>query len=230
MSPRHRIPLRSLVRAFPVVLVAVTATAQGSARPAYPVIPRFLPDSAEIRLAMTAAPAEISGRATIYTIREGEPVVIRQGTNGVTCMVSRDLHEGSLYPICYDREGSRTLLQRELLEVSLRAQGKSEDEVRGAVGAARAAGRLREPSVISVAYMLSPHQVLFASPLADGVRVGAWFPHLMISGPGLSHEAMGLAAESTVDQFMVQATDGHHTELVVKLAEWSDGKKVAPGQ
>ena len=53
---------------------------------------------------------------------------------------------------------------------------------------------------------------------SDGVRVGAWFPHLMISGPGLSHEAMGLAAESTVDQFMVQATDGHHTELVVKLA------------
>src|SRR5262245_4181563 len=76
----------------------------------YPVAPRPLPDSDEIRLARTAAPAEISGAATVYAVRDGDAQVLVQGTNGCACMVSRDLHAGSLYPICFDVEATRFVL------------------------------------------------------------------------------------------------------------------------
>ena len=84
----------------------------------------------------------------------------------------RDLHEGSRYPICFDREGAKTTLLREIKEGSLRAKGTSEAEVRKSVEAAYASGELKMPSRPAMAYMMSPYQVLFSSPLADGFASG----------------------------------------------------------
>ncbi len=76
-----------------------------------------------------AAPDEISSNADIYVLRGTEFVKARAGSNGCACMVGRDLHEGSRYPICFDQEDARTMLKREIMEASLRARGRSEDEV-----------------------------------------------------------------------------------------------------
>src|SRR5262245_15142475 len=122
------------------------AFAVGVQAPGYPSRPRPLPEAEEIALAQTAAPAEISGAATIYVLRDSGPAMARQGTNGCTCMVSRDLHEGSLYPICFDQEGSRSEFPRELMELRLRFEGRSEAEVKSAVAAAYAARKLRAPA------------------------------------------------------------------------------------
>ena len=125
-------------------LVATDLGAQAPAtKPGYPSPPRSLGEAEEIALAMTAAPEEISSKADVYVIRGTEFVKARIGTNGCSCMVGRDLHEGSRYPICFDQEGSRTTLLRELKESTLRAQGRSEDEVKRAVEAAYASGELR---------------------------------------------------------------------------------------
>jgi hypothetical protein len=209
-------------------LIAVSAD-RAAAQSRYPFRPVALPDPQEIALAMTAAPAEISSRASIYTVRGGRPVRIREGTNGCACMVARDLHEGSLYPICFDAEGARTRLWRELMELTLRVSGSSEEQVKEKVDAAYRDGTLRMPSTMSVTYMMSPRQVLFSSPFGDGRRVGAWWPHLMIMGPGLSAKNMGLADSSVVTTFTVgPVAAGHSVELVVKLPSWSDGTPVKP--
>src|SRR5262245_40757226 len=68
----------------------------------YPVRPKPLPDEEEIALARSAAPPEISDRADVYVLRAEGAVKLRTGTNGAACIVTRDLHEGSLYPICFD--------------------------------------------------------------------------------------------------------------------------------
>jgi hypothetical protein len=188
----------------------------------YPVTPKPLADSAEIALAESAAPRSISSRATIYSFRNGKSVVLRTGTNGCTCLVSRDLHGGSLYPICFDREATRTRFPRELMEVTLRVQGKSEDQVRAAVAAEEKAGRFPRPTGIAVVYMMSPRQVLFSSPLPAGVKVGRWWPHLMITGPGVSKVSLGMDT-TDVAQFSVDAVEAGYDELVVKLPAWSDG-------
>src|SRR6185436_5004064 len=117
---------------FPVVLVPVVSASVAGAQGApggYPVKPVPLPDSVEIALAVSAAPPELSNQATVYAVRDGQVLTLRRGSNGSACVVARDLHGGSLYPICYNAEGARTVLARELLEVRLRSLGASEDSV-----------------------------------------------------------------------------------------------------
>lgn len=201
--------------------MAVDLTAQETR---YPTRPAVLPDSEEIALAMTAAPPEISGSATVWSVRGGREVVLRQGTNGAACLVARDLHPGSLYPICFDAEGARTRLVRELMELRLRMAGDSEADVRRKVAAAFADGTLIRPTAMSVTYMMSPRQVLFSTPDSTGRRVGAWWPHLMIMGPGLSRANLGIPDAAGVAAFQVGTVDGYHAdELIVKLPFWSDG-------
>jgi len=211
-----------------LLLAGCIATQLGAQapKPGYPTPPRSLGEAEEIALAMTAAPEEISSKADVYVIRGTQFAKARTGTNGCSCMVGRDLHEGSLYPICFDQEGSRTTLLRELKESTLRAQGKSEEEVKRAVDAAYASGELRLPTKPAMAYMMSPHQVLFSSPLADGVRVGAWSPHLMLLMPDVAPEQLGLTEPSKVDVIQIHREGSHHAELIVKVPAWSDGKPV----
>ena len=192
----------------------------------YPVPPRTLGESEEIALAMTAAPDEVSSKADIYVLRGTDYVKVRAGTNGCACMVGRDLHDGSRYPICFDQEGSKTALMREIRESSLRAKGTAEAEVQRIIDAAYKSGELRMPARPAMAYMMSPNQVLFSSPNADGVRVGAWAPHLMLMMPDVAPAQLGLAEPSSVDIIQIHREGNHHAELVVKVPTWSDGRPV----
>jgi hypothetical protein len=212
-----------------LVFVPLVLSAQASASK-YPSPPRPLGEAAEMELAQTAAPSEISANADVYVLRGTEFVKARTGTNGCACMVARDSHEESRYPICYDQEGARTLIFREMLEGSLRAKGVVEAEVKRAVDAAYAKGELRMPTKSSMAYMMSPKQVLFSSPEASGVRVGAWSPHLMLMMPGVEPRQLGLAQSSKVDVIQIHDRGGAHSELVVKVPKWSDGTPVATGK
>lgn len=211
-----------------VVLPLVSFAALAGAQPAphgYPVKPIPLPDSAEISLAVSAAPAELSSQATVYAVRDGQVLTLRRGSNGSACLVARDLHGGSLYPICYNPEGARTVLARELLEVRLRSLGASEDSVERAVAAGYASGQLERPRSLALAYMMSPHQVLFSSPRADGRRVGEWHPHLMFYVPGATPSMFGLTSENA-EPISVSGSGTPRAEVVVKLQKWADGTPV----
>jgi hypothetical protein len=209
-----------------LVAVAVTASVT-RAQASYPVAPRPLGEADEIALAMTAAPAEVSSKADIYVLRGTDYVKVRAGTNGCACMVGRDLHQGSRYPICFDQEAAKTTMMREMREGSLRAKGTAESDVQRIVEAAYKSGELRMSSRPAMAYMMSPNQVLFSSPEADGVRVGAWAPHLMLMMPDVAPAQLGLAEPSAVDIIQIHREGNHHAELVVKVPTWSDGKPVA---
>ena len=192
----------------------------------YPVPPRPLGEAEEIALAMTAAPAEVSSKADVYVLRGTDYVKVKSGTNGCACMVGRDLHEGSRYPICFDGEASKTTMMREIREGALRAKGTPEAEVQRLIDAAYKSGELRMPSRPAMAYMMSPNQVLFSSPNADGVRVGSWAPHLMLMMPDVAPSQLGLAEPSAVDVIQIHREGNHHAELIVKVPSWSDGKPV----
>ena len=208
----------------PAILLVSSASIAG-AQPApngYPVKPVPLSDSAEIALATSAAPAELSSRATVYAVRDGQVFTLRRGSNGSACMVARDLHGGSLYPICYNPEGARTVLARELLEVRLRSLGASEDSVERAVAAGYSIGQLEAPKSLALAYMMSPRQVLFSNPRAEGRRVGAWHPHLMFYVPGATPSMFGLSSENA-EPIAVSGSGTSRAEVIVKVQKWSDG-------
>jgi len=197
---------------------------------AYPVRPQLLPESEEIMLAMSAAPKEVSAKATIYVLRATGPTKAREGGNGCTCMVSRDLHQGSLYPMCFDQEATRTAFPQELMELRLRFEGETEAEVSSAVGAAYASGALERPARAAVIYMMSPRQVLFSSPLPDGVRVGAWHPHLMIAIPNATGEQLGFGQDGSAGDLSLEGSGEPGAKLIVPVAKWADSTKVAASE
>ena len=145
---------RSVVLLSPMTTVSIAA-----AQPlpnGYPVNPAPLSDSAEIALAVSAAPGEVSAQATVDAVCIGQVLTLRRGSNGAACLVARDLHAGSLYPICYNAQGARAVLPRELMEVRLRSLGAAEDSVARAVRAAYTRGELAPPRAMAIVYMMSP--------------------------------------------------------------------------
>ncbi|HUQ83737.1 MAG TPA: hypothetical protein VM076_21475 [Gemmatimonadaceae bacterium] len=221
------------MRALPLCSLALLASARATAQApadAYPVKPVPLADSAEIALAMSAAPAELSAQAVIYTVKDGQVITLRRGTNGSACMVARDSHAGSLYPICYNPEGARTVLKRELMQVRLRSLGVAEDSIDRSVESAYKRGELEVPKDVALAYMMSPQQVLFSQATKDGRRVGAWHPHLMLYVPGATPSKFGLSDTGPGEPIQVGSPGTPQAEVIIKVQKWADGKRVGgPG-
>lgn len=218
--------LPRLALALPLVLQALAAAAVVAAQtpaPRYPVPPRGLPEAEEVALALSAAPEEVSSRADVYVLRGTEFVKVRNGTSGAACLVSRDAHEGSRYPICFDPEAARTVMRRSMMHTTLLAAGKSEAEAEQAIRAAAADGTLPPPTRPAVAYMMSPGQVLFSSPDSAGRRVGAWRPHIMMTGVNLTREAIGFEAGSNYLFVQAGGEAGTLHEFIVLVPVWSDG-------
>ena len=205
-----------------LVTIIVPVEAQDADR--YPVKPVSLPDAEEIALAMSAAPEEVSSNADIYALRGTKFEKIRPGTNGTACMVARDYHPGSLYPICFDQEGARTLMLREMREVSLRAEGVPESRIDSMVQQELASGKLPRATKTALAWMMSPRQVLFSTADSSGRRVGQWYPHVMMANVGISKEQLGLSSRYVYLQAGGEAGSLH--EFVVLTAVWSDGQTV----
>ena len=180
-------------------------------------LPPLLPEAREIELAKSAAPPWVSDSATVYVLRRGGHAKVREGTNGFSCLVSRDNPE-SLYPICFDPEATRTVLPAELRQQQLREQGKGEEEIEREIGLEFARGTLRPPAGAAMSYMLSRDQVLFAG--AAGRRVGQWYPHVMIYIPYASAKELGIDGQRGGHVFV--GDDGKPTaHLVVIVPGWS---------
>jgi len=210
----------SPIRPFAATILLLGTTAAAlAAQMREPTLPPLLPEAREIALARSAAPPEVAEGADIWLLRRGGFVRTVPGTNGVACFVARD-HPESLYPICYNAEGARTVLRIELRRQELREQGWTEEKVEAEIDRALAAGELPTPREPAMAWMLSPEQVLYTG--ADGRRVGQWFPHMMIYMPGATLESLGLVEKQGADVFLVNA--GKRTaHLIVKTRAWSDG-------
>ncbi len=87
----------------------IPATAQELPR----VFDASMPRDQQITLAESAAPAEVSSKATVYVLGPKGYEKAREGTNGFSCFVGRHFvkpAETTIEPQCFDAEGSRTLL------------------------------------------------------------------------------------------------------------------------
>ncbi|HJR63687.1 MAG TPA: hypothetical protein VJ803_08275 [Gemmatimonadaceae bacterium] len=209
-SPGRNALLATVLVAFPLAAQQRAAATQ---------LPPLLAEAEEIALARSAAPAWISDSATVYVLRRGGHVKARTGSNGFSCLVARDNPE-SLYPICYDREASRTILPVELRQQRLREQGRTEEEIDREIGYELARGTFRPPTGAAVSYMMSRDQVLFAGP--TGRRVGQWHPHVMIYVPYASAAQLGLDPGQGGHVFV--GDEGKPTaHLVIIVPEWSKG-------
>jgi hypothetical protein len=186
-------------------LVSLLAAAAGSATakaqaPKYPPLKDYLmPPDAEVELAKSAAPANVSSRATIQVLTASGYKAVRDGDNGFVCLVMRGWSAPTYTPaafrdlvydptvrapICFDPEATRTVLPYYTLRTRLGMEGKTPDQIAAGVEAAYARGELPRRDGVSFAYMWSADQQL-------GPGVGHWHPHMMVFSPYYKNSMLG---------------------------------------
>src|SRR5229473_2384072 len=114
----------------------------------------LLPRDLEIRLAVNALPKELRDGAAVMVLESNGYVKVRSGSNPFTCIVSR--RGGNFYPVCFDEEGSRTILTAFSDDAVMRLKGATDDEIEKKLAEGFEQGRYRPPSRPGIAYMLSP--------------------------------------------------------------------------
>ncbi len=109
----------------------------------------------------------------------------RDGSSGIHCLVERSRPD-TQEPICWDKEGSETIMPVAYAEAEMRAAGVKDDEVERRVGEGFAKGRFRAPRRGGVAYMLSAENYVF-----NGQRVMRYHPHVMFYAPYATNADIG---------------------------------------
>ena len=140
------------------------------------------PREQQIELALSAAPAEVSSKATVYILGPKGYEISRKGTNGFSCLIMRSFDEAkqtTSAPACFDAEGSRTILLVYLRREELRAKGESEAEITKDVAEGFRNGRFKIPGP-GFLYMMSNDNYVYDSQSKRSVFAP---PHLMFYAP-----------------------------------------------
>jgi len=153
----------------------------------------------KIKLAESAAPTEVSGKATVYVLEPRGYVKAREGSNGFSCFVDRQTPWNS-EPTCFDAEGTGTTLPTRLFAEEERAKGKSEDEIKGEIESGYKSGRFKAPAKPGIVYMLSDSVYLFV----EGKIVHAP-PHLMFYAPYATEKDLGFPPASASMPRLIRA-------------------------
>ena len=169
----------ALVALLPAALVGQS---RAGSRPA-------MARDAEVALARSAAPADISAKARVWVWNGSTYVVADSGSSTVNCYVSRQWVP-SVEPHCMDEEASATILPILMRKVELYAQGKTDPDVEREIASRIQSGAFKLPRRPAVTYMMSAAQDLVSG---NGSAVGAWQPHLMIYYPNWTGQQAGLA-------------------------------------
>ena len=165
----------------------------------YPAIGDYMMSrDAEIALAKSAAPVNISDHATVKVLTASGYQVAREGGNGFVCMVLRgwaaptytpaqlrDLvyDAKTRAPICFDPKASQIVMPYYELRSKLAMQGETPDHIAEQVQAAYAKGQLPQRDGVSFGYMWSADQIL--GPAAH------WHPHMMLFLPYAKNHEFG---------------------------------------
>ena len=177
-----------------------------------------LPVEREIALARSAAPAAVSAEATVLIWSGDEYRIGVEGSNGVTCFVSRSWVE-SLEPHCFDPEAARTILPMHRLSLEMRHAGASQEEIDRATADGISSGRFRLPTRPAMSYMMSSSQVLYND---EGNLVGNWRPHLMIFYPYLTADELGLFGAPSTDAAIVVDPGTPLSNIMIVVEEFVD--------
>jgi hypothetical protein len=148
------------------------------------------PRERQIELALSAAPTEVSSTATVYILGPQGYEKVREGSTGVSCFIWRSFKETmqvSAAPACFDAEGSRTLMLAYMHREELRAQGKSEAEIKDDIAKGYKDSRFKTAGP-GFLYMMSTENYFYDS---DSKQWGTVPPHLMFYAPNLTAKDLG---------------------------------------
>ncbi len=161
-------------------------------RPDPQQLPELLSREKEIALALSAAPEHLRKDAGVYVLERNGFVKVRESKNGFTCIVNRD-HPLNQKPVCFDAEGTATILPKILRVGELLMQGKSMSEINAEIAEGFRTGKYISPRRAGVAYMLSGDIRNF-NPRTG--KVDSFPSHVMFYAPNLTNADLGTTPEA----------------------------------
>ena len=185
----------------------------------------LMPESAEIALAHSAAPASISGDAEVMVLRREGYATAVKGKSGFVCIVERAWGKATddsefwnqkmRAPHCFNPQAARTFLQIYLMKTKLVLAGKSKTEIFKATTSALDRKELPPLEPGAMAYMMSKQQYLGDDDMS-------WHPHVMFFAAGDTTKSWGA---DLPDSPVMAANDPEErvTILFVLADKWSDG-------
>jgi hypothetical protein len=203
------------------------------------VTPYLIADrAAEVALARTAAPSDISDKATVLVLTPKGYTEAARGTNGFTCIVMRSFAAGPddpafwnphvSAPHCFNPPAARTVLPAVLAQIDWALAGATPAELNARIRKAYAEKRFTMPEAGAMAYMLSPKQHLSDTD-------PHWMPHLMFYYDRALKGTMFGAGAMTAP--IIDATAGDPNAplqvIYIPIRTWSDGTPAvhaAPGK
>ena len=228
--------MRSTTAAVVAILLCQgAALGQGVPEGSRSLRPYLLDQAFEIALARSAAPVRVSARASLLVLRLDGYERIHKGSNGFTCLVQRSWSTALIpenpdhefwdprlrLPVCYNEEASRTVLAEYLRRTELTRAGKSKMEMRRAIDADLATGRLRAPWGPAMGYMLSAGQYF-------GERVGRFKPHIMLYVPYARSDELGARPWNGEQPLVLNPEGGPLASIVVPVAEFVEVQHTNP--
>jgi len=169
------------------VLLLATNPALAQTETPKPAYDFSLPREERIKLALSAAPPEISGKATVYVLERSGYVKVQDGTNGFSCFVDRQ-NPLNLEPTCFDAEGSATTLLSRFYAEEQRAKGKTEEEIKAGIEDGYKSGKFHAPRKPGIVYMMSDQGYLLVPGTNKLVSLP---PHLMFYAPYATDKDIG---------------------------------------
>jgi hypothetical protein len=230
MRTTRRQITRPIPCALALLLGAIGTASADDTKPGYPAMApleqyRMADASDEIALSRSAAPASISGDASILILGDHGYETAVKGRNGFVCLVERswasDFETAEFWnpklrgPICYNPAAARTVLPLYLKRTEWVMAGASKSAMIERSRAELAAHRSVTPESDAMSFMLSKQQYLGDGP-------GHWHPHLMLFLAHADEADWG----ANLDGSPVSAAHGDEdpfTTVFLLVPTWSDG-------
>jgi len=189
-----------------IMAVIVSLTAQSSTPSA---VTRPSTEAAEIALALSALPEPMRAAAAVHVLGPKGYRKVREGSSGINCLVERSRPEAQ-EPICWDREGSETILPVVYARAEWRVAGMKEDETERRINEGFTTGRFRAPRRGGVAYMLSTENYVF-----NGQRVIRYHPHVMCYAPYVTNADIGATGKDPNAPWVLNEGSPHAYIIIV---------------
>ncbi len=227
--------MRKIMAALVLLLVSLqVASIRGQSAKYPPLSEYMMTPEAEIALARSAAPENVSAHATVKILTASGFKVAAQGDNGSVCIVMRGFSAPTYTPaqfreivydptirapICFTAPAARIVMPYYELRTKLAMEGKGPDQIAESVQAAYVKGDLPRRDGVSFAYMWSADQNL-------GPGIGHWHPHMMIFCPYYENSMVG---GNEFGSLLPQVSDDAGTPFTVVVIPIDDRLAVKAG-
>ena len=185
-----------------------------------------MPDSLEIRYALSASPPHLRDAATVLVLDPDKGYFVgRNGTNGISCLVvrtdwlfpTRPFRNDIFWPVCFDAEGAKTLMQDYMIAAQMRARGMDSRRVHQEITGKFGTAGYPNPGRAGVAYMIAPIvRTVDDTDVSEPKTMN--MPHYMFYAPGVRNPDIGGKAISQYP-FVLSMSPGRDDYIIMLVGE-----------